>query len=255
MFGRNSALAYAMLLLYYLTQQKDRKLIYFIIINAVGVIISLSASALILFMMLNLVILFKKVKLGYFIFLALLFSLTFTVLQNNPFFEESTKGKIDKALFGIENKVIPDEPQFFSRFDIFDRLGLVYLYENPQYIIFGTGPNLISIPSSKYVDSLPEYSSYAEQGGIDSVPNVMFNNVLARSGVVGLILFLFFFIRLYRFAKIDRSGFSQVVVLISLFFNMVYFSIVFLFLTGIVVGYIFSKRFENTKFVTSNISS
>ncbi|ODS88830.1 MAG: hypothetical protein ABS44_07410 [Chryseobacterium sp. SCN 40-13] len=242
MFGRNSALAYALILLYYLTQRKDKKLVFFLIINAVGVIISLSASALILFMVLNLIILLKKIKPAAFIFFSVVFMVAAVLLQNNPFFEEVTKGKIEKAFFGIENKVIPDEPQLFSRFDIFDRLGLVFLYENPQYILMGTGPNLISIPASKYVDTLPEYATFAERGGIDSVPNVMVNNILARSGIIGVILFSVFFVRLYRFSHLDKSGFAKTTVLICLFFNMVYFSVILMFLTGIIVGFIYSQR-------------
>lgn len=246
--GRNSALAYALILLYYFTHQKDKKLIVFIVTNALGVIMSLSASAIILFMVLNLVVFFNRLKPTFFIFFTFISLIISFALQNNPFVTEAetTRLKIEKALYGIENKVIPDEPKFFSRFDIFDRLGLVFLYENPKYLFIGTGPNLISIPASKYVHSLPEYSSYAKQGGIDSVPNVMINNILARSGIIGIIFFTIFYVRLFSFSKLDKTGFSKSVVFISFFFNMVYFSIVLLFLTSVIVGYIYTFR-SNSK--------
>lgn len=242
MFGRNSALAYAIIFLYYLTREKDKKLIIFMVVNVIGVLISLSASSFILFLLLNVAVLFNKIKPIYVAFLFLLAPLSYILVNDNPFFEENTQYKIEKAIMGGDAKVIPNEPQLFSRFDIFDRLGLVFLYENPEYALSGTGPNLISIPASAYVDSLPEYSSFAERGGIDSVPNIMINNVIARSGILGVILFIFFYIRLFRFSKGDKTGFSKAIVVISLIFNMVYFSIVLAFLTALVIGVQFSER-------------
>ncbi|MDF2553872.1 MAG: hypothetical protein K0R77_3147 [Chryseobacterium sp.] len=242
MFGRNSALAYAILLLYYLTRGKDKKLVVFMVVNVIGVLISLSASSFILFLLLNAAVFFNKIKPVYVAFLFLLAPLSYVLVSSNPFFQENTQYKIEKAIMGGDAKVVPNEPQFFSRFDIFDRLGLVFLYENPIYAITGTGPNLISIPASTYVGSLPEYSTFAERGGIDSVPNIMINNVIARSGLLGVILFLFFYIRLFRFSKFDKTGFSKALVIISFIFNMVYFSIVCAFLTALIIGLQFSDR-------------
>lgn len=242
MFGRNSALAYSIFLLYYLTREKDKKLLIFMVINVIGVLLSLSASSFILFLLLNVAVLFNKIKPVYVAFLFLLVPLFYILVNENPFFKENTQYKIEKAIIGSDIKVIPDEPQFFSRFDIFDRLGLVFLYENPNYAITGVGPNLISIPASAYVNSLPEYSTFAERGGIDSVPNIMINNVIARSGLLGVIVFLYFYIRLYRFSKLDKTGFTRALVFISFIFNMVYFSIVFAFLTALIIGVQFSER-------------
>jgi hypothetical protein len=110
------------------------------------------------------------------------------------------------------------------------------LYEHPIYAITGTGPNLISLPASKYVNTLPEYSTFAERGGVDSVPNVMINNIISRSGLLGILLYLLYFLRIYKLSRRDGSGFSTGLVIINLAFNMIYFSVVFCFITGIVVA-------------------
>jgi hypothetical protein len=242
MFGRNSALAYSIIFSYYLTVNKEKKLIIYIVINAFGVFLSLSASAIILFLFLNLAILYNKFNFKYMVLIFVLLSFIYISLQNQQFFRETTVSKIEKAVYGSDNNVIPNEPQLFKRFDVFDRLALVFLYVNPVYALIGTGPNLISIPASKYIHSLPEYSTFASRGGIDSVPNVLINNVIARSGLVGIILFSLFFIKLYKFSKNDLTGFSTCLVFISLIFNMVYFSIVLSLLTGLIVGIIYIQK-------------
>lgn len=248
MFGRNSALAYSIILSYYLTVKKEKKLIIFIVLNALGVASSFSASSIILFLLLNIVIYFDKLNVKYILFSSILFSVIYITLQNQHFFKETTAYKIEKAIYGSDNEVIPNEPQLFKRFDVFDRLALVFLYENPVYALIGTGPNLISIPASKYVNSLSEYSTFASRGGIDSVPNVLINNVIARSGLLGILLFSLFFIKLHKLSKYDITGFSTSLVFISLVFNMIYFSIVLLFLAGLIIGILFSQKTALVKY-------
>jgi len=239
-FGRNAALAYVIILAYYLKIEKNKKLLFFIIINTLAIILSLSASTFILFALFNIFILANTRKLQVLFLILPLAFVGYWLIRDNPVFEE-TKIKIDKALLGSEDlleysNTATGAMAVVSRFDIFDHLGYIFLLNNPVYFLTGTGPNLISIPASEYVADYPMYSFYAEIGGIDSVPNVMFNNVLAASGIMGLILFTVFFYRLYEFAKTDKTGFSKNLVVIALIFNMVYFSIVLLFLTGVIVG-------------------
>jgi len=237
-FGRNSALAYIIILFFYLKIERNRKLLFFIIINAIGVILSLSASAYVMFAVFTIYLLIdqKRLKLLMVVFL---FTITsFFVLQNNPIFNDSTKMKIEKVFTGSSSDFSSTELAFISRFDIFDHLALLFLYDNPKYILTGTGPNLISIPASKYVGDFTAYSFYAQIGGIDSVPNVMINNVLANSGLIGLFLFFLFFTKLFRYSKSDRTGFSKNMIVIILISNMIYFNVVLLLFSGIIVGYI-----------------
>ena len=239
MYGRNSALAYIILLFYYLKYEKSRLLLLFIFINLVGVILSLSASSFILFILFNLYLLLTRRNIKVTIFASLMLFVLFLTVQKNVFFVDITKGKIDQALFGVSTPDNSFIENFILRFDIFDHLALLFLYEHPFYLLTGVGPNLISIPASQYVSNFAQYATFAERGGIDSVPNVMLNNVIASSGVVGVILYIIFYVKIYKFAsRFDKHGFCKNIVIINLIFNMVYFSVVMLFLSGILIGII-----------------
>lgn len=234
--GRNSALSYAVLLLYYLKIKKEKKLLYFIVISAVGVILSLSASAIVLFLAFNLYIIIVQKNIKLIITSTVIFIGSIFILQTNKFFVDRTQKKIEKAVFGTTESSDSFAMTYMSRFDIFDHLALLFLYDNPQYLISGTGPNLISIPASSYLADFTKYSFYEDLGGIDSVPNVLLNNVLANSGILGVILYAIFFIRLYKYSRIDTNGISKNLVVVALLLNMVYFSIFLLFITGIIAG-------------------
>ncbi|MGO4709157.1 hypothetical protein AB4Y90_08570, partial [Chryseobacterium sp. 2TAF14] len=245
------------ILAYYVKVEKNSKLLFFIIVNTLTVILSLSASTFILFIMFNVYILTSTRKLYLLFLVAPLFFTGYLIINSNPIFEQ-TKNKMDKAIFGSDDLAEYTDSNssgamaVISRFDIFDHLAYVFLLKNPQYMITGTGPNLISLPASRYVGDYRQYNTYAEAGGIDSVPNIMFNNVLAASGIVGIILFTVFFIRLYKFSSVDKSGFSKNLVVVTVIFSMVYFNIVLLFLTGIIVG-ILCKQAAKIRFSKYNL--
>lgn len=249
-FGRNSALSYIILIMYYIKIERNKKLLFFILISAIGVILSLSASAFIMFALFNMYILFEQRKFKY-VFLSIIIFTSGSFALNNVEQLNPTKYKIEKALTGTDEfKTNTSEDSIWkstiSRFDIFDHLALLFLIENPSYIITGTGPNLISIPASKNVADYARYRTYAEIGGIDSVPNVMFNNVLSSSGIIGVLLYIIFFKRLYAYSKYDSNNYGKDLVVIALIFNMIFFSVVLLFLTGIVIG-IVNKQLIDSK--------
>lgn len=246
MFGRNSALAYIIILLFRRSVEKSKFDWLFISFSVLGVVLSLSASTIIMFVGFNLLLLLRSGNLKASLVVVTVGLGSYVALKNNEFFIEVTQNKVENAIFGNENKVTAHEPAFFSRFDIFDRLGLNFLYDNPQYAVFGTGPNLISIPASAYVGSLEIYSSFDERGGIDSVPNVMVTNILASTGVIGITLYLFFISNLYRTAFKRENRLAVDFLTVNLMFNMVYFSIVFIFLTAIVIA-VLSLTLKSTK--------
>ena len=124
MYGRNSALAYIILLFYYLKYDKNKLLLFFIFVNFTGVVLSLSASSYILFILFNLYLLLTRRNIKVTIFATLILFILFLTVQNNAFFVDITKGKIDKALYGVstfENNFVEN---FILRFDIFDHLAL-----------------------------------------------------------------------------------------------------------------------------------
>lgn len=250
-FGRNSALAYIILLFYYIKIERNKKFLFFILISALGVLLSLSASAFIMFALFNMYFLFEQKKFKYVVLSIVIFILASFALNKVEQFS-STRFKIEKALIGtdkFQNYTYEDSigMSIISRFDIFDHLALLFLLENPVYAFTGTGPNLISIPASENVGDFVRYSTYAETGGIDSVPNVMFNNVLASSGIIGILLYLLFFKRLYTYARYDSNRYAKDLVVIALIFNMIFFSIVLLFLAGITIGIVNKQILDSSR--------
>jgi hypothetical protein len=244
-FGRNAALAYILLFFYYIKYEKKKIILFFIFISIVSVFLSFSASTYLLFALFNIFLLLER-KNFKLIFLALpIFLFFFNLFQTNEMFEEAN-WKMQKALTG--NDIRSDsisENILISRFDIFDFLALLFLLNNPKFLIFGVGPNLISIPASIYVSDFIEFDSYTKDGGIDSVPNVMFNNVLSSSGIIGIILYFIFFCRLFKSSKYDKVGFCRDLIIITIIFNMVFFGFSFYFLSGIILGLICKYQIEN----------
>lgn len=85
---------------------------------------------------------------------------------------------------------LDDYYSVFSVFEVFDRASLNALFFNKEYLIFGFGPNTISIPSSDYLapNLVKTYN-----GIINSVPHTGIVNILSRSGILFLIYYIFQF--------------------------------------------------------------
>ncbi|WP_426091848.1 hypothetical protein [Flavobacterium sp. DSR3-2] len=165
--------------------------------SIIGLVISLSASAYLMTLVWGTVfiIITQRYKYLFFGIPLILFLLFF--LNQNEFFKESTLKKIENMVsngggYNQKEKVNAQEPEIFSSFEIFDRAALNFLYDEPFFFIIGTGPNMISIPSSPYLTA----SSYAiYENRIDSVPHSFLVNLTARSGIIGLTLWFVFFRR------------------------------------------------------------
>jgi len=233
--GRNSAVSYGILLVYYLTREKDTRILFILAILALGVVLSLSASSYILFVAVNVIIFIVYVRNSRrsISVIGIVIVLIVGEIVRINYFPSTTTLKIEKALYGEEDIIVKNEPRVFTRFDIFDRLALNFLYNNPIYILTGTGPNMISIPASIYI---PKNSWAFKERRIDSVPNVLIINIIARSGLIG---FSILFIGLYRFyllSKLDKSGFQMGIFIVSLLFSFVMFNTVLYFYLGIILG-------------------
>lgn len=216
--GRSAAFVFSILLGYVIYFKRQKPLIFFALIsNFLAVVLSLSSSSIVLFFLLLLInfgiFLLKKPQ---YLLIILFMMIAFTFVDLEQY---QTQYKIEKALFGSEEQWVDNELSWFSRFDIFDRLALIYLYLNPQYLFFGVGPNLISIPASEFI---PSSSVFFEEGRVDSVPNVFFINLVARSGFVGLSIYL---IGLFKFFnRIKSNPFYKIFFISSLLFAFIYIS-------------------------------
>lgn len=247
--GRAGAISYAIILLYIkYSREKSFLLIFSLITNIFAVVLSSSASSYILFALLNLIIFLnyraKDILLAGIVVTGLFF--TYNFLQSNDYLQDQTNNKVKKALFGSEENWISNEPSLFKRFDIFDRLALIFLWENPIYAFTGVGPNLISIPMSKYI---PESSTFYILGRVDSVPNVMFNNILSRSGIVGIFLFLMGILKFLNHSRTNLPNFYTKLFIAILIFNIVYLNVTLYFIIGILTGSLTLRKKEITSVI------
>jgi len=245
--GRVGALSYAIVFLYKQHFKEKGLFLWFsLLTNLLAVILSSSASSLVLFFAINLYVFsglsFRKIFAT--ALLAILFVVFYTSLSKNDFFVEHTDTKITQALFGTDNFWVPNEPKFFTRFDIWDRLALIYLWQNPKYLATGVGPNLISIPMSA---NIPEHSFFYEGGRADSVPNILPNNILARSGFIGITLFAWTIFSIYFRLRKSLPPFFKKVFVAFIIFNIVYFNVTFYLIIGVVMGYYYLSNIEENQ--------
>jgi hypothetical protein len=165
-----------------------------------------------------------------------------TFYQNDEIFIVKIKiEKVIKEKQEIEEKVYTDEPDFFSKFEVFDRAALNFVYKNPQFIIIGVGPNLISIPSSPYLTSFA-YSIYGVN--IDSVPHTFIINLLSRSGLIGLILWLMFFIKVSKMLK-KKSLLLTSLLAATFVSNLIVQMSIFYFYIGIILSITYCEKNES----------
>lgn len=210
-------------------------------------IITLSFSSYILFSILFLtsILINLKFNIKNILIIFSLIVLTFIVI-NLPEFDALSDiyYKVEMISSGRIIQQMEGEPLFFTRFELFDRVALNHLYNNPINFITGTGPNLISIPASKYMDKSGQLN-FGET--INMIPGVGIINLISRSGLIGLSLFSISFFKLAN--KLKETSYSKLVGLNII--NFLGFLIVstpaFYFINGILLGLIFKEKYSNIK--------
>jgi hypothetical protein len=80
------------------------------------------------------------------------------------------------------------------RVEVFDTVALLFLAAHPIYILFGTGPGLISIPATPYLPISIYYVEYFRLTGVNSPPTMGGLLELSNAGLIGLFFWLAFFI-------------------------------------------------------------
>jgi hypothetical protein len=110
--------------------------------------------------------------------------------QNNIF------GNFSEYLSNKQNKMIEHE----TVLEVFDDSAVSFFKDNPEYILFGVGPGLISLPASNYISPYAQ-AIYGDR--IDSIPHMWIIQVVSNTGLVGLALFGLFF---YRSIKLIRRS-------------------------------------------------
>ena len=144
-------------------------------------------------------------------------------------FASVTEGRIDF------NNYYPEEPFLFSTFEVFDRAASNFFYNNPNYLFFGTGPNLISLASeARTID-----------GPINGVPGYGLISLISRSGLVGLFLYFMVCKKIYNLLKIENNQLLTDLFLVS-FFTYIFVRNPWLyFIIGFVIAQMQLKFFKN----------
>ena len=212
-------------------------------LSILGIFISLSASGIFVFILILIFYLIYRKKYLLITSLTLLILLITFSINNLYFDNKQFSATITKMNFVLgtselnmnENEdIIESEPVIFKSFEIFDRAALNFLYSNPFYSITGVGSNLISLPASPYLTNAAKMV-YGER--IDSAPHSFFINLLSRSGLIGLSLWILFFIRsTISTYKISRKYF---------YLNIMNFT--FIFLINNIFFFIFLSFIINDK--------
>lgn len=143
-----------------------------------------------------------------------------------------TEGRID-----LYNNY-PNEPLLFTSFEVFDRAALNFFYNNPSYLFFGTGPNLISIASQ----------SINSAGPLNGVPGYGLITLISRSGLIGLFLHFMVCKKIYQLVKIENNKLLMDLFLVSVFTYIFVRSPWLYFIIGFVIAHMELKFFKNNDF-------
>jgi hypothetical protein len=144
-------------------------------------------------------------------------------------FVSVTEGRIDFL------NSYPNEPFLFTTFEVFDRAALNFFYNNPHYLLFGTGPNLISI-ASQAINSA---------GPLNGVPGYGLISLISRSGFIGLFLFFMVCRKIYKLIKIQNNKLLMDLFLVSIFTYIFVRTPWLYFIIGFVIAHIQLKLLKN----------
>lgn len=202
-FGRLTVIPWFILLIFKLNNLKTKYLNFALVAGFFNIASSLSFSTYIIFF-LGLIILtflrisfkFSKRSLFAFLFFTTTIYASYNFISKTDYFKS---GLVYRFIMLTEGKIgfqMSGEPLFFTSFEVFDRAALNFFYNNSNYIFFGTGPNLISIPSSEYLDKSAVNTFNRTLVGI---PGIGLINHVSRAGLIGLVFYLMSFYKIYRF--------------------------------------------------------
>ena len=129
----------------------------------------------------------------------------------------------------------PNEPFLFTTFEVFDRAALNFFYNNPNYLLFGTGPNLISI-ASQAINSA---------GPLNGVPGYGLITLISRSCLIGLFLFFMVCKKIHKLIKIQNNKLLMDLFLVCVFTYIFVRTPWLYFIIGLVIAHLQLELFKN----------
>jgi hypothetical protein len=109
--------------------------------------------------------------------------------------------QVDFAITTLQMRLDPDfklsgippgnwAEEIAYRLDVFDASALLFLLDQPLYALLGTGPGLVTLPASYYVPPGLYSNIWTAETGINSLPFHGWLLEIANSGVLGLALWI-----------------------------------------------------------------
>jgi len=210
----------------------------------IGFIFAGSTSAFIALTITLIIILFKNIFKKKFIKISagvlILTIIIITVSSMNlPIIKDYVLPRLNRIM-EVEDREY-GEPFLIADLEVFDRAAMRFLYANPQYTLFGVGPNLISIPASQYISLR---ASYIYGDRIDSVPHMGLIQIFSSYGFAGLFLWMVIIFSIYntlrRRHNIFDRNLSEIFFIVSIFSMIVMTDFFYMFL-GLSLGYLINK--------------
>ncbi|NTW31085.1 MAG: hypothetical protein HGB12_00350 [Bacteroidetes bacterium] len=212
-----------------------------VIVGMLGVLLSFSFSSYILlgvsFVYLYKSEIFKARSLFIFMGVVIIGFIFYYMVKDNPKIALITS-RYDMVTEGREEYLMEGENVLFTRFELFDRAALNFFSDNPQHLLIGTGPNLIGIPSSKYMD---KSAIVTFQGQLSGIPGIGLVNLLSRSGIIGLLLYLLFYFKIsHKLKKLSNKYLGDIFTISFITYLLVQNPIFFF-----AIGFVLSEMGKN----------
>ncbi|MFZ4626830.1 MAG: O-antigen ligase family protein [Blastocatellia bacterium] len=168
-----------------------------LLINLTGLLLTYSASSLVLFLAGILVVLLFFSNQERLIALAVLGFMLTVILISSILLPEQFAFAVDTLRYRFDPEVklsgIPPgtwAQEIAYRLDVFDASALLFLIDQPLYALLGTGPGLVTLPASEHIPPGQYSSIWTAEVGINSPPYHGLLLEIANSGMLGLALWI-----------------------------------------------------------------
>lgn len=168
-----------------------------LLINVTGLLLTYSASSLVLFLAGILVVLLFFSNQERLLALAVLGFMLTVIFFSSILLPEQFAFAVDTLRYRFDPEVklsgIPPgtwAQEIAYRLDVFDASALLFLIDQPLYALLGTGPALVTLPASEYIPPGLYSSIWTAEVGVNSPPFHGLLLEIANSGLSGLFLWI-----------------------------------------------------------------
>lgn len=243
--GRNSL--YALIFMQYLYKSSNNIDIYAKWGRNVAflcILISFSLSTYIAFIIIYAITSIKRLKtLG---FTVVSFALLFFVSIQIPYIQNNTIPKFNRIVMeGKNGGTVFYGPEIFSHLEAPNSAYLYFIWNNPQHLFLGTGPNLINIAYEKYaVTDREKEDDYF----VSIAPTLGLFRLLARSGILGFVILLIFVFKIKkRILKLSRNDVIRQSRLNLLYLSSLLFLVLYNQWFYFILGYLVYETFVDLR--------